>query len=69
MTKRFATLLALLLMVSMLLGSVSFAEGADNEPANYGGLAPMADAGDPITFHIFVRDPELDPAADNPVIS
>lgn len=35
----------------------------------YGGLVPMADAGDPITYTYFVRDAGQDPADDNPVIN
>ena len=34
----------------------------------YGGLTPMEDADDPITYTIFVRDPGVAPADDNPVI-
>lgn len=36
---------------------------------DYGGLVPMADADDPITFSYFVRDPGMAPADDNPVIN
>lgn len=35
---------------------------------DYGGLAPMEDADDPITYTVFVRDPGVAPADDNPVI-
>jgi putative aldouronate transport system substrate-binding protein len=34
----------------------------------YGGLTPMANADDPITFKIFIRDPSTAPAKDNPVM-
>lgn len=43
--------------------------GADSGDGNYGGLVPMADAGDPITYTYFVRDAGQDPADDNPVIN
>jgi putative aldouronate transport system substrate-binding protein len=36
--------------------------------ANKHGLVPMADAGTPITYSIFVRDPGTAPAADNPIL-
>ncbi len=39
---------------------------AGGEP--YGGLAPLPNAGDPIEFSIFVRDPGMMPDTDNPVI-
>ena len=35
---------------------------------NYGGLVPMEDANDPITYTFFVRDPGEVPAEDNPVL-
>lgn len=68
MSKRF---LAILLSLVMLFSLVSVANGetASSDPTNiYGGLAPLDDAGDPITFTIFVRDPGTEPAADNPVL-
>ncbi len=36
---------------------------------NYGGLVPMKDANDPITFTYFVRDTGVAPADDNPVLN
>lgn len=39
-----------------------------SEGNNYGGLVPMEDADDPITYTFFVRDPGVVPADDNPVI-
>lgn len=45
------------------------ADGEASSDGNYGGLAPMADAGDPVTYTYFVRDAGQDPADDNPVIS
>jgi len=36
---------------------------------DYGGLVPMADADDPITFKVFIRDPGMAPSDDNPVIN
>lgn len=42
---------------------------AEVDPENiYGGLVPMEDADDPITYTMFVRDPGVVPADDNPVI-
>ena len=35
---------------------------------DYGGLAPMANANDPITFKIFIRDPDTAPSKNNPVL-
>ncbi len=35
----------------------------------YGGLVPLDDANDPITFKFFIRDPNQAPAKDNPVIA
>ena len=32
------------------------------------GLVPMADAGDPITFKVFIRDPSTAPSKSNPVL-
>lgn len=40
----------------------------DTSKGNYGGLVPMEDANDPITYTFFVRDPGVVPADDNPVI-
>lgn len=40
--------------------------GAPN--GDYGGLQPLEDADDPITYTFFVRDPGVVPADDNPVI-
>lgn len=37
-------------------------------PKNDGGMVAMADAGDPITYNVFVRDPGTAPAKDNEVI-
>lgn len=51
----------LLLVLSMLMGMMSF--GAAET-----ALTPMADAGDPISFDIFIRDPSVAPAKDNAVI-
>jgi len=48
---------------------VAQAEGStDAAGGNYGGLVPMEDADDPITYTFFVRDPGVAPADDNPVI-
>lgn len=44
-------------------GDTQTAAGGD-----YGGLVPMEDADDPITYTVFVRDPGVAPADDNPVI-
>lgn len=46
-------------------------DGQTTEAASgdYGGLVPMEDADDPITFTVFVRDPGVAPADDNPVIN
>lgn len=52
------------------VGSDTADEGgsADASSGNYGGLVPMEDADDPITYTFFVRDPGVVPAEDNPVI-
>ena len=39
-----------------------------SEENYYGGLVPMDDADDPITYTFFVRDPGVVPADNNPVI-
>lgn len=36
--------------------------------ANYNGLTAMADAGNPVTFKIFIRDASTAPSKDNPVL-
>ena len=47
----------------------SQAGGADAvTDGNYGGLVALPDAGDPITYSIFVRDPGTAASDDNPVI-
>lgn len=47
----------------------SQAGGADAvTDGNYGGLVALPDAGDPITYSIFVRDPGTTASDDNPVI-
>ena len=68
MFKRFlAVILSLIMLLSLV--SMSGAEGATADPTNvYGGLVALDDANDPITFTLFVRDPGMEPAADNPVI-
>lgn len=40
----------------------------DTASGDYGGLVPMEDAGDPITYTVFVRDPGTAPSPNNPVI-
>ncbi len=35
---------------------------------DYGGLQPLPDADDPITFKVFIRDPGMAPSKDNPII-
>ncbi len=40
----------------------------EKDPGDYGGLVPMADANDPITFKIFIRDPSTAPSKDNPIL-
>ena len=40
----------------------------DTSKGNYGGLVPLEDADDPITYTFFVRDPGTAPSDDNPVI-
>ena len=67
MSKR---LLSIVLSLVMLFSLVSVAGGeAAKDPNNaYGGLVALDDANDPITFTIFVRDPGMEPAADNPVL-
>ena len=50
-------------------GTAETAEGAgDAASGDYGGLVPMEDADDPITYTVFVRDPGVAPSEDNPVI-
>ncbi|MFV0399409.1 MAG: extracellular solute-binding protein [Oscillospiraceae bacterium] len=44
------------------------APSGDAQSGDYGGLAALPDAGDPITYNVFVRDPGMAPAADNPAI-
>ena len=62
-----AVLLSLLMLFSVV--SVAGAEEKATDPTNiYGGLVALDDANDPITFTLFVRDPGMEPAADNPVI-
>ncbi|WP_455620239.1 hypothetical protein [Eisenbergiella sp.] len=41
---------------------------AQDTSGNYGGLVPMEDADDPVTYTVFVRDPGVVPSDDNPVI-
>ena len=43
-------------------------DGGQAASGNEGGLVPMEDADDPITYTFFVRDPGQAPADDNPVI-
>ena len=43
-------------------------ETGSSEENYYGGLVPMDDADDPITYTFFVRDPGVVPADNNPVI-
>lgn len=44
-------------------------EGTQNAAnGDYGGLVPMEDADDPITYTVFVRDPGTVPSENNPVI-
>ena len=65
MSKRF---LSVLLSLVMLFG-IAAAARAEGDPTNiYGGLVALDDASDPITFTLFVRDPGMEPAADNPVL-
>ena len=62
-----AAFLSLVMLLSLV--SVAGAEGKATDPTNiYGGLVALEDANDPITFTVFVRDPGMKPAADNPVI-
>lgn len=42
---------------------------AEPEAPAEGGLVPMADAGDPISFDFFIRDPKMAPASSNPVLN
>ena len=51
-------------------GDASQAESSDGAvtDGNYGGLVALPDAGDPITYSIFVRDPGTAASDDNPVI-
>lgn len=52
--------------------AVASTEAGDAEQTaangDYGGLVPMEDADDPITYTVFVRDPGVAPSKDNPVI-
>lgn len=43
-------------------------DATEASTVEYGGLVPMADADDPITFKIFIRDPSTAPSKDNPVM-
>ena len=65
MSKRF---LAILLSLVMLFSLVSVAGGeASSDPTNiYGGLAPLDDAGDPITFTILSATPARNPRLTTP---
>lgn len=48
--------------------AVDTADAAADPENIYGGLVPMEDADDPVTYTMFVRDPGVVPADDNPVI-
>lgn len=63
-----ANRLSLLLALVMLLSLGMTAEAGAETALNNGGLIPMADADDPITFTVFIRDPSMAPASDNPVL-
>lgn len=49
-------------------GTTSQADSEAVTDGDYGGLVALPDAGDPITYSIFVRDPGTAAADDNPVI-
>ena len=40
----------------------------DSSGSPTGGLQPMADRDDPVTFTVFIRDPNMAPASSNPVL-
>lgn len=79
--KKFYKLLAVLVISCMVLslaacGSSSSSSDKTTTPQNgtaaqkdsETGLTPMANAGKPITFNLFIRDPGQAPAKDNPVL-
>lgn len=49
-------------------GADASGETGSSEENYYGGLVPLDDADDPITYTFFVRDPGVVPADNNPVI-
>ena len=68
MSKRLIALFLSLIMLFGLIGAAN-GEGKVEDPTNiYGGLVALDDANDPITFTVFIRDPGMEPAADNPVL-
>ena len=48
--------------------SSGFSEKSGGIQNQTGGLTPMADADEPITFRVFIRDPSTAPSKDNPVL-
>ena len=66
-------MLTMVLASAMAVSTLAAVPAAADETAAssldiYGGLTPMEDADDPITYTIFVRDPGVAPSEDNPVI-
>lgn len=66
-------MLTMVLASAMAVSTLAVVPAAADETAAssldiYGGLTPMEDADDPITYTIFVRDPGVAPSEDNPVI-
>lgn len=68
MRKLMALLLSVLMLATLSVPALADTVAATDTPADYGGLVPMEDADDPITYTVFVRDPGMAPASDNPVI-